>query len=78
MIKPVVVDGRTKLVIVVDCIETNDDVRELRNALIDVMETCVADERSKDITKSMSLWYTLRLIDETTTLCNEVKGGTQC
>jgi len=75
MIKPVVVDGCTKLAIVVDCIETNDDVRELRNALIDVMETCVSDERSKDITKSTSLWYILRLIDETTTLCREEKGG---
>lgn len=78
MIKPVLVGGRTKLAIVVDCIETSENLRDLREALIDVMETCVAEERAKDITKATSLWYILRLIDETTTMSNEVKGGSSC
>ncbi len=57
--------------IVMECIETPDDVRTLRKALVDIMETCVSNEDTKDITSSTSLWYLTRLIDETTIECHK-------
>lgn len=75
MIKYVDVNGHTKPAIVVNCIDDISQVRELRKALIDVMETCLSSDQTKEYTSSTSLWYLTRLIDETTVECPNEKGG---
>ena len=75
MIKYVNMDGRTVPAIVIECLDDIQAIRELRKGLVDVLETCVLTEETKDCTKHTSLWYLIRLIDETTIECPEKKGG---
>ena len=70
MITYIDINGQQKPAIVVDYINTIDDIRELRNALVDVMTTCVKDEDCKQKTQAASLWHLINLIDETTITIN--------
>lgn len=66
MIKRINVNGITRMAILMDELLVPGDIRELRNALVDCLETCLSSERSKRFTKAESLRYIVRLIDETT------------
>lgn len=66
MIKRIKLDGVTRIAIFMDELIVPGDVRELRSALLDCLETCLASEKSKRFTKAESLRYMVRLIDETT------------
>ena len=72
MIKYIDHDGIKRPVIMMDELIVNGDIREFRSALLDVLSTCLLNEELKESTKSLSLWYLVRLIDETTI---EEKGG---
>ena len=75
MIKYVEVNGKQMPAIVLDVVADIADVRELRKALINVMEACVSTETNKQFTKAVSLWFLTRLIDETTIDGPIMKGG---
>lgn len=72
MIKYIEINGIQRPAIVMDQLVVPGDVRDLRKALVDCLETCLSSETTKDFTKSTSLWYLVRLIDETTI---DEKGG---
>lgn len=75
MIKFMEVEGQQKPAIIVNAVSGIGDVRELRKALVEIMETCLSDDKTKQFVSALSLWYLTRLIDETTIECPEEKGG---
>ena len=72
MIKYVKHNGQIRPAIIMDELLFTEDIREFREALVWVLEECLSNERSKETTNYTSLWFLVRLIDETTI---EEKGG---
>ena len=66
MIKYVEHNGQTRPAIIMDELLFTEDIREFREALVWVLEECLSNERSKETTNYTSLWFLVRLIDETT------------
>ena len=57
---------RKTIGIVVTEIFNESAVKELRNALLDVLASCVSSEETKECTSSMSLWLLIKLIEAIT------------
>lgn len=72
MIKYVKHEGIVRPVIMMDEILVSGDIREMRQALVDVFTACVRNDAAMETLKASSLWYLVRLIDETAI---EEKGG---
>lgn len=66
MIKYIEENGIKRPVIMLDELLYAGDIREMRQALMDVLENCLLNKRIKNRIKSISLWYLIRLIDGTT------------
>ena len=66
MIKYIEENGIKRPVIMLDELLYVGDIREMRQALMDVLENCLLNKRIKNRIKSISLWYLIRLIDGTT------------
>lgn len=64
MIARVEMNGKKVLAVTLPEGGSMSDVRKLRSALMDVMETCLSSDESKDNTASISLWFLLRMIHE--------------
>lgn len=75
MIRFLEVEGKQVPAIIVNVVYGVEEVRELRKALVEIMETCLSDDKTKQFVSALSLWYLTRLIDETTIECPEEKGG---
>ena len=66
MLVPVNVSGRMYLALAIPRINNRADVKLLRNALLEVIDTTVSDEELKDVTSSRSLHAILNVIHELT------------
>lgn len=64
MLTPVVIDKRPLLAIAVPGINSRADVKALRDALLEVVDSCISDEGTKDVTSSRSLHILLNMICE--------------
>lgn len=64
MIIPVNCKGKMYLALAIPGITMRSDVKELRNALLDLLDGCLADDDTKDNTPSLSMWLVLRMIVE--------------
>ena len=66
MIIPVNCKGKMYLALAIPGITMRSDVKELRNALLDLLDTTISDEELKDVTSSRSLHAILNVIHELT------------
>ena len=66
MLVPVNIGGRMHLALAIPRINSRADVKLLRNALLEVIDTTVSDEELKDVTSSRSLHAILNVIHELT------------
>lgn len=66
MIVPVNVKGHSCLALGIPRINTYADVKELRNALLDIIDTCISDEEMKDVTASRTFSVLLNVACELT------------
>ena len=66
MLVPVNIGGRMHLALAIPRINSRADVKLLRNALLEVIDTTVSDEEMKDVTSSRSLHAILNVIHELT------------
>ncbi len=64
MITNVMVNGSPRLAIAVPEICDRERVQDLRDGLLDLLETCFATEDAKEATDSLSLFIVLRFIRE--------------
>ena len=73
MIQMVTCGGRTMPAVTLSHVTSMDGVRELRDALNEVLETCLSSEENKDNTKAVSLWFLQQTITDLTQALEE--GG---
>lgn len=73
MITKIEMDGKKVLAISIPSVTNMGDVRELRAALMDMVETCVASDESKDNTPCMAIYFVMQMIRELTS--DIEKGG---
>ena len=66
MLVPVNIGGQMRLALAIPRINNRADVKILRNALLEVLDTTVSDEELKDVTSSRSLHAILNVIHELT------------
>lgn len=66
MLVPVNIGGQMRLALAIPRINNRSDVKILRNALLEVLDTTVSDEELKDVTSSRSLHAILNVIHELT------------
>lgn len=66
MLVPVNIGGQMRLALAIPRINNRSDVKILRNALLEVIDTTVSDEELKDVTSSRSLHAILNVIHELT------------
>ena len=64
MLTPVTHKGQAYLALAIPQINSRDDVKALRNALLDVVDSCIRSEEIKDVTDSRSLHILLNMIVE--------------
>ena len=64
MIVPVTTNGRPCLALAISRINTRADVKALRDALRDVIDSCLISEETKEVTESKSLHILLNMIVE--------------
>lgn len=60
----VLMGNKSRMAIAIPQISTRDMVRRLRDALVDVVTTCIATEDNKDGTDSDSLLLVMYVINE--------------
>ena len=58
--------GRKVPAVVFSHVGDLNGVRDLRDALNEVLETCLSSEENKDNTKAMSLWFLQQVITDLT------------
>ena len=75
MLVPVNVSGRMYLALAIPRLNNRSDVKLLRNALLEVIDTTVSDEELKDVTSSRSLHAILNVIHELTKDLEEKEKG---
>lgn len=75
MLVPVNVSGRMYLALDIPRINNRADVKLLRNALLEVIDTTISDEELKDVTSSRSLHAILNVIHELTKDLEEKEKG---
>ena len=66
MLVPVNVHGHSCLALAIPRINCRADVKILRNALLELLDTCISDEELKDVTSSRSLHTVLNMVFELT------------
>lgn len=64
MIVPVNVEGKTCLALAVPSMLSRADFKLLRNAMLDVIETCLISEENKECTESRSFITLLSVVRE--------------
>lgn len=64
MVTPVCIKGTTYLAICSKHIHSRDDLKALRDALLDIIDSCLYSEETKDVTESRSLHILLNMIME--------------
>lgn len=64
MIVPVTANGRPCLALAISRINSRADVKALRDALLDVIDSCLISEETKEVTESKSLHILLNMIVE--------------
>lgn len=64
MLAPVTIKGRPYLALAISQINTREDVKDLRDALLEVIDSCLCNEETKDVTGSRSLHILLNMIVE--------------
>ena len=64
MITTAMILGQPRLALAVPEICTYERVAELRDGLLDILETCLRDEESKEAVNSLSVFMVLRMIRE--------------
>lgn len=64
MVTPVCIKGDSYLAICSKHIHSRDDVKALRDALLDIIDSCLYSEETKDVTESRSLHILLNMIME--------------
>ena len=64
MLTPVTIKGRQCLALAISRINTREDVKALRDAMLDVIDSCLCNEETKDVTESKSLHILLNMIVE--------------
>ncbi len=62
MLVPVNIDGHMCLALAIPGINNNADVKLLRNALLEMVDTCISDEELKDVTDSRTLHSVLNVV----------------
>ena len=72
MITKIEQNGHKTLAISVPSVTTMGDVRELRDALSDMLESCLASDDGKENTPSMAIYFVLQMIRE---LTNDIEKG---
>lgn len=66
MLVPVSLKGHSYLALAIPRINSRADVKILRNALLEMLDMCISDEETKDVTSSRSLNSVLNVIFELT------------
>lgn len=64
-----------RLAIVLRYLSSTSDLKDLLNALLDVMSTCFSSEEAKDATKAFSFWIINELISELSKDCQQSEKG---
>lgn len=75
MLVPVNIGGHVCLALAIPRINNRADVKLLRNALLEVVDTTISDEELKDVTSSRSLHAILNVIHELTKDLEEKEKG---
>lgn len=75
MLVPVNVKGHAYLALAIPRINSRADVKLLRNALLELIDTTISDEELKDVTSSRSLHSILNVIFELTKDLEEKERG---
>lgn len=64
MLEVVYVKGEPRMAMIVPEVCDRARARDLRNALLDMLDVCLASEDGKDAVSSISLFWVMRLIRE--------------
>lgn len=64
MLTPVTIKGRPCLALAISRINSREDVKAFRDALLEVVDSCLCQEETKDVTSSRSLHILLNMIVE--------------
>lgn len=64
MIVPVSVGGHSYLALAIPTMHSRADFKLLRNAMLDVIETCLISEENKECTDSSSFVTLLEIVNE--------------
>lgn len=62
MITPVKINGHMMLAIAIPELHSREDVNELRDAMLDVLSTCMLSEETKECTSCESLYLLVNFI----------------